>query len=224
MILARATCRARPALRLLKRLHEDQSALALIEFALVAPFFMAIGLLGADTANYALVHMKVSQMAMHVADNASRVGEQNVIVSRRVYEDDINDLFIGVQRFSGKLNIAAKGRIILSSLERNAEGGQWIHWQRCYGAKNHASSYGVAGNGATGTSFQGMGPAGKKITASANEAVMFAEIAYDYTSISPYSPLNGEELVYTAAFNVRDARDLSGIYQTNPAAPVATCQ
>src|SRR3546814_13154337 len=43
------------------------------------------------------------------------------------------------------------GRIILSSLERNDDGGQWIHWQRCYGDLDVESSYGEAGDGEEGT-------------------------------------------------------------------------
>ena len=35
--------------------------------------------------------------------------------------------------------------------------------------------------------------------------------------------LDGEEISYTAAFNVRDNRDLTRLYQTNPPTPVARC-
>jgi len=204
-------------------LASDESGLAMTEFAFTAPFFMAIGLLGTDTAAYVIAHMRVSQIAMHVADNASRVGEQNVLVSRKVYEDDINDLFIGAQRYSSGLDIATNGRIILSSLEMNDDDGQWIHWQRCYGAKNYTSTYGNAGDGETGTDFPGMGDSTAMITATQGNAVMFVEVAMDYQSISPFSVLDGEEIVYTGSYNVRDTRDLSGIYQTTPASPVAAC-
>lgn len=206
----------------MRLIANDQSGVALTEFAFVAPFFLSAGLLGTDTANYVITHMRVSQIAMHVADNASRVGEQDVLVERKVYEDDINDVFIGADRYSGGLDLLANGRVILSSLETNSDGGQWIRWQRCYGDKTYASTHGTAGDGATGTNFAGMGSAGARITATPGDAVMFVEIAYDYQSFSPISVIDGETIIYTGSFNVRDSR-APGLYQTNPVSPVANC-
>jgi hypothetical protein len=140
-----------------------------------------------------------------------------------VHERDINDVMTGAAHYAGGLDIATHGRIILSSLERNAQGGQWIHWQRCFGHKVHPSSYGRAGDGLSGTALHGMGAAGDLITASAGDAVMFVEVAYDYQSISPFSVLDGREIVYTGSYVVRDPRDLSGIYQNSPAVAVASC-
>ncbi len=223
------TCNPLPSLKRrlktfsLARLACDDSGLALTEFAFVAPFFLTIGLAGTDTANYAITHMRVSQIAMHVADNASRVGEHDVLVARRINEANINDLFIGAERFAGGLDLAANGRVILSSLEINADGGQWIHWQRCFGTKVFASTYGDAGDGLTGTDFPGMGEAGSEITATPGNAVMFVEVALDYSGLGPVSLADGDVITYTAAFNVRDSRDLTQIYQTNPVSPVASC-
>ncbi len=208
---------------LLPAVLRDRTALAMTEFALVAPIFLGVGVLGLDTANYVVTHMRVSQIALQVADNASRVGELDVLVSRRIFESDINDVFIGAQHYSSSLDIEQNGRIILSSLEQNDDDGQWVHWQRCFGDKEHDSSFGTAGDGATGTDFAGMGNAGSMITASPGDAVMFVEIAYDYNALSPFSLFDGEEMVYTGAFNVRDSRDLSQVHQTNPASPVASC-
>lgn len=206
-----------------KALVRADRAVAATEFALLLPVFLVLGVGGVDTASYILAHMRVSQLALHVADNASRMGERGVLVSRKVYESDINDVFIGARQEAGGLDIAGRGRIILSSLERNAEGGQWIHWQRCTGALARASSYGTQGSGATGTAFPGMGKAGQRITAGAGDAVMFVEVAYRYHAVSGLSPFDGKLIVYTGSYNVRDARDLTQVYQTTPAATVATC-
>lgn len=209
--------------RLLNALLSDSRAVAVTEFALSLPVLLTLGLVGLDTANYVITHMRISQVALHVADNASRVGELDVLVARTVREADINDVMTGAVQAAGGLDIASHGRIILSSLERNAAGGQWIHWQRCFGAKVHPSSYGKAGTGATGTAFTGMGEPGDLITAPSGDAVMFVEVAYDYQSISPFSVLDGREIVYTGAYVVRDPRDLTGIQQNNPAVTVASC-
>lgn len=210
-------------IRYLRTVLADNRALAAVEFALALPVLLTLGLLGLDTANFVITHMRISQVALHVADNASRVGELNVLVARKVHEQDINDVMIGAAHYAGGLDIATNGRIILSSLERNAQGGQWIHWQRCFGAKVHPSSFGNAGDGASGTALAGMGLPGNLITASSGDAVMFVEVAYDYQSISPFSVLDGREISYTGSYLVRDPRDLTRIYQNSPAVAVASC-
>ena len=91
-------------------------------------------------------------------------------------------------------------------------------WQRCRGAVVHNSSYGVEGNGATGTSFPGMGVPGRYITASQGTAVMFVEVAFDYEPITPITVFENRRIVYTAAFNVRDNRDLTRLYAGGPVA------
>lgn len=209
--------------RFARALAKGQSGVALTEFAFVAPIFLSMGLMGSETAYYTITHMQVSQIAMQVADNASRVGETDVLTARKVYEDDINGSLVGAEKAGNTINLFEQGRVIISSLQQNADGGQWIAWQRCRGVKNYQSAYGTEGTGASGTSFPGMGEAGSEITASPGTAVMFVEVAYDYQSLTPFDWLDNEQIVYTAAFNVRDQRDLTQLYQTNPPTGVANC-
>lgn len=204
-------------------LRKDRSGIALTEFAFTAPIVLGLGMLGTETAYYVITHMKISQVAMQVADNASRVGDTDVLVSRKVYEDDVNQTFVGAEKLGDNFDIYEKGRIILSSLEQNEDGGQWIHWQRCRGAKNFTSSYGTQGTGSSGTSFDGMGETGNKITASNGTAVMFVEVSYTYEALTPFDFLDGEEIRYTAAFNIRDARDLSQLYPSQSGQGTASC-
>ncbi len=207
----------------LKLLRDESSGIAMTEFAFTAPIILSLGMLGVETANYSITHMRVSQIAMQVADTASRVGEQTTLVERKLYEEDLNDVFIGAEKLGSGINMLGNGRIILSSLEQNADGGQWIHWQRCVGAKNHTSSYGEAGDGSSGTSFPGMGDSGSEITASSGTAVMFVEVAYDYQGLTPLNFLTSETINYTAAFNIRDTRDLTQLYNTSTPAGVNAC-
>lgn len=206
-----------------RRLADCTSGVALVEFALTAPIVLTLGLLGAETAYFTVTHLRISQVAMQVADNASRIGETDMLVARRVFERDINDVFLGGEKYGEPFRLYQRGRVILSSLQRNAEGGQTIRWQRCRGAKNFNSSYGVEGAGATGTAFPGMGEANNRIQASQGTAVMFVEIAYDYDPLTPFSGFGSRQIRYTAAFNIRDERDLTQLYNTNPAGPVARC-
>jgi hypothetical protein len=210
------------ARRLARRLRRNTSGLALVEFAFAAPLVLGMGMLGTETAFLVITHMQVSQIAMQVADNASRVGEQDVLTARKVYERDVAETLIGAEKLGNTIRIFEQGRVIISSLQRNAQGGQWIAWQRCRGAKNHVSSYGLQGAGATGTTFPGMGVAGRRITAAQGTAVMFVEVSYDFRSPTPLNMFDDNVISYTAAFNVRDNRDLTRLYTGGPVASCTT--
>jgi hypothetical protein len=208
---------------LLFRLCHDVSGLALIEFAYVIPVLTAVGISGVEMTNYANTNMKISQAAMALADNMSRVGLESSLTSVQIREADVNDGLIGFQRQTEGLNFAANGRVVLSSLERNAQGGQWIHWQRCFGSLAIAPSYGREGTGVTGTAFLGMGPATGRVTAPADTAVMFVEVTYTYQPLFTGFFLRNRTIRHEASFINRDPRDLAQIYNPNPAAPVANC-
>lgn len=222
MIKAPKFARIRKAVQKLRSLARDNSAVALTEFAFAAPLTLSMGMMGTETAYFAVAHMQMSQIAMQVADNASRVGD-SALAAQVVTEKDINGTFVGAERLGEKYDIFENGRIIISSLQVNADGGQWIAWQRCRGAKVKNSKYGVEGTGASGTSFVGMGDPSKPITASSGTAVIFVELYYTYEHITPFKLFGEKEFQYEAAFNIRDVRDLSGLKQTNPVSPVASC-
>lgn len=200
---------------MLRRLLRNRSGVAMTEFALAAPFVLTFGLWGIEISNLALTNMKVSQVAMHLADNASRIGDTSVLADRKIYESDINDVLYGANLQGGEsLDLDEHGRVIVSSLEVNASGQQYIHWQRCMGKKNHVSSYGVQGAN-LGTA--GMGPTGYKVLAQPDDAVIFVEVVYDYQPLVSARFVSNTTITATAAFTVRDDRDLAQIYTHNPA-------
>ena len=207
----------------LRALLRNCSGVAMVEFALGAPFLLTTGLWGAEEANYALVNIKISQMAEHIADNASRIGDTSTLQNRRIYESDINDLIYGAQLQSGtKVNLYNNGRVIISSLEVNASKNQYIHWQRCRGAKAYKSAYGDEGK-VLGTT--GMGPINEEVSAEPGDAVIFVEINYTYQPLISKQFLGSLDIYAIASFTVRDSRDLTQIYQRSPASPdpVQTC-
>jgi len=132
-----------------------------------------------------------------VTDNASRLGDQDVLTARKVFERDIAETLIGAEKLGQNLDFYDNAQVIISSLQRNVQGGQWLAWQRCRGSVQHTSSYGVEGNAATGTSFPGIGVPGRYITASQGTAVMFVEVAFDYGPITPITVMR------TAALSTR---------------------
>jgi Flp pilus assembly protein TadG len=218
--------------RFARLLRADRSGLALLEFALAFPVLLSSGLLAIDVTQLALVHMKVSQVALNLADNMSRMGLNNSLSTQQVREIDVNDAFEAVRDQGAQIGLVQNGRVILSSLE-NATGTQAIHWQRCIGLKsgtNYDSSYGTTAitdgttqTGNAGTAApSGMGDAGSMVNAPVGSGVMFVEINYLYR---PYFPwlTNQSRIHYAASFIIRDLRDFRQIYNPNPAATKMTC-
>jgi TadE-like protein len=78
-----------------RQLRDDNSGLALVEFAISLPFFMGLTVGGIEVANYASVVMQLNQIAIHTADNAARIGVQSALPEKRINELQINDLFEG---------------------------------------------------------------------------------------------------------------------------------
>ncbi len=213
-------------LRKLRRLLRNTSGVSAVEFALGAPFLLTAGLWGSETANYALVNMKVGQLAVHIADNASRIGDTSSLQNRKIYESDINDVIYGAQIQGGpQIGLYDNGRVIISSLQvREVTAGgdeeQYIHWQRCRGAKNVASSFGDEGD----VMPDGMGRQGNEVIAQSGDAVIFVEVNYTYQPLISANFMGSLDIISTASFTVRDDRDLSQIYQRNPTNPDAEQQ
>ena len=211
----------------LRTLGRDRSGVALTEFALSLPLLLVAGLGGIETANLAVTTLRVNQVAIQIADNASRIGDTSSLEDRRIYESDINDLLLGSNIQAGQsIDLYDHGRVIVSSLEvvPGTDDRQYIHWQRCKGTKAHPSSYGVEGDG-IGTTLAGMGPADEEVTAQRGEAVIFVEVSYDYQPLVPGFFNSNRVISSTSAYTVRDSRDLTQIYQRDASSPdkAASC-
>jgi Flp pilus assembly protein TadG len=203
---------------LLRALRRDAAGMALIEFAYGLPVLLALGLGGMEIANLAVIRMRLSQIGMMVADNMARVGEDDGTSEKRLFESNVNDVFEAARIQGTPVDLVNRGRIIVSSLQQNASGGQWITWQRCYGAKtSFTSSFGTAGAGRTVTTFAGMGPAGAEIKAPPSSIIMFVEVAYQYKAIvEPFAQglqyfglrVDNQVIRYKSAFIVRNPRTM----------------
>lgn len=225
---------------LLPQLRRDRRGVALTEFALSAPLVLALGLYGVEIGNQALVHMRLSQIALNLADNASRmglVGTNNVETMR---EGDMNDMLQAARLQGESFNLTRNGRIIVSSLENvqqsyDSAPVQRIHWQRCIGLKSgtgYDSSYGTttvaAGTTSTaanaGTAMTGgMGPAGEKVNAPPGSAVMYVEINYLYEPLVSTWLASPFRMQYRASMIVRNNRDFRQIYNPVSYAQRSTC-
>jgi hypothetical protein len=187
------------------------------------PFVMALALTGGEVINLSVTHMRLNQLAITVADNASRAKLNQVNSAPQFREFDVNQVFIGGRFPVEDLSFTTRGRIILSSLQTNASGGQWIQWQRCSGSNTYASRYGPQGTGATGTAFKGMGQGTSPMTADVGTAIMFVEVAYNYQPLFFQGVVKSTVIRKEAALFVRDDRDLTQIYNPSPAVTVSSC-
>jgi len=219
--------------RLLARLLRDRRAVSAVEFALISPVMITMGLGGVELANMAIAYMRISQVAITIADNASRAKQASSSSGAVMREFDVGEAFNQVSLQYPGLDLFGRGRVVLSSLEYNAATtGQYIHWQRCRGSYTAGiSKYGVQGTGAS-ASFAGMGPTGNVLAADSGSAIMFVEVYYQYRPIFFTIGSGGAPTIYRqAAMYVRDDRDLTGgpgtsnagIANPSPAATVYTC-
>ena len=191
-----------------RRLHIDASGMAMVEFALCLPFVVGVAMTAAELTNFTTVKMRMSQLALQVADNASRIGTGTVTSTTTISEAQINDMLTGAGYQGGKLNVYPNGRVIVSSLETDpANSGKYrIRWQRCRGSKVATSGYGAQGsNNLTGITMNG-----QLITAPSDTAVMVVEISYNYQPLISSTFAPATTLKETAAMVVRDNRDMTG--------------
>jgi len=213
------------------------------ELAIALPLVLLLGLGGIETARYVQTNLRLSQMAQTVADNAGRVRSA-------LDETNVNEIMIGAKLMGAPIDFTNKGRIILSDLEQRTNttgtGGQgtktasnpngyrqWIRWQRCAGALNRSSGYGVpltssgaavtnlsdatnSDHGAVQTAsvIDGMGPAGAQISASGGTSVMVVELFYSYRSLLPIYSWGSGTIHVVQAFNIRQRTDFS-VYNAN---------
>jgi len=188
-------------------LRADERGAALIEFSYTLPVFIFLMLGGLELVSLSLAHMKVSSAAETLADNASRVRVQ-------MDENDVEQIFLGVEQQGKSIGLKEKGRAILSSVQDNGKpgngNGQMIRWQRCVGSKTgKAPKYGKEGKGQSDAALKkGIGPPGHEIKAQLGTAIMFAEVAYDYDPVIFKGFMSPREIRYEAAFNVRERTEL----------------
>ena len=221
-------------------LRRDTGAVALLEFAFSLPIVLGIGAYGVEVSNMALINLRISQIALNLADNSSRVGTTSGLSTQQLREVDVNDVLQAARYQGSGINLTTYGRITLSSLENvqqsyDSAPVQRIHWQRCIGLKsgtNYDSTYGTtstsAGTTATSanagtTASTGMGDTGSKVTAPSGSGLMFVEINYLYQPLFSSWLISNARIHYIASFIVRDQRDFSMIYNPSPTATRSTC-
>lgn len=209
--------------RPLSRLFANRSGVAFLEFAYALPAFLLVFMGGAELANFVTTKMRVSQIALHLADHASRMGTGSLLSAKSVSETNINDVLTGAGLQAGELDLYANGRVVLTNLEPVANPNETdrykVTWQRCRGSATYPSNtYGWPGR----TDMAGIGPTNRQVKSPDNNATMFVEVHYKYKPLiaGQYAPWN--EITEFASMTVRERRDLSKIYNSENATK-STC-
>lgn len=215
--------------RTCRTLLRCESGSSAVEFAILAPVFIGMGLTGTEVAYLASTQLQVSQIAVSVADNASRLGQtDNSSVTPVVTEADVNSVLFGALKQGGSLDLQHKGRVILSSLEYDDYSKkQFIHWQRCTGNLTNASRYGPQGTGLNGVTLTGVGTGTSIVKAPSGSAVMVAEVYYQVTGLFGSYFITQSLLHQEAEFLNRDNRNIGTSASANnglsPNATSSTC-
>ena len=161
------------------RLARDRRGVALLEFGFAMPIVIGIGCYGVELCNLALLNHKVSQIALNLADNASRVSTYSSLSTQQLREEH-------------------SGRV-----RRRARAGQGDDGT----ATSIAGSTSDASN--AGTAADGLGDAGAKVIAPASSGVMCVEINFESEPLFGGWLIAPTKLHYIASFIVRDRRDLA---------------
>ena len=164
--------------RFARRLRACEGGLAFIEFAMALPVLVTLGLVGLETANLAMAHLRVSNIAMLAADNAARVRDS-------IDEANVIELLTGAKMTGDSIRFRQNGRIILSSVKPNAAG------------LNGAST------GQNNANLQAVGPPGNRIAATTGTAIMLVEVVYNYQPLVSDTIFGTRIIRYESAFNVR---------------------
>lgn len=209
-------------------LIQNCSGMAVVEFALCLPVVVSIAMAGGELTNYTITKMRMSQIALQVADNASRIGSGSLLSAKQISEAQINDLLTGAGLQSRALDLYGNGRVIIYSLEPvanpNTTNKFKIRWKRCQGTKTtYTGSYNQGD-----TNLAGFVSGAQTITAPVGGAVMVVQLSYNYRPLISQSFAPSTEVIEFGAMTVRDNRDMTGpsggvgIYNTEGAA-VSSC-
>lgn len=196
--------------KILRPVWRDNRGVAIIEAAFALPLLLLLGLGGMELAHLVITHSRINQVGFSVADNASRIGGS----TGDVREYDLEELATSITLMTQGMAFEDKGRVVLSSVERKADGTHWIRWQRCIGGLTDQSSYVREGSDLEQNS---VGTGNGEISVSdSSQAIMLVEIFYHYEPFLVRDLFGSSTIRNEFAFTVREARNLTkGVVPTD---------
>jgi Flp pilus assembly protein TadG len=198
--------------KLINKFVKNESGAVLFEVAITFPLFMGLCFTGIEFVSFMNAHMKISQLNHMVADNTARVRD-------RITEASFEEILKQIEYNDVGKQLLEKGRVKISIVTTNTNTtanltDNIILDQRCFGNKNFQATRGYGAKNAV--LLNGIGPEGRRILATDNNAVIFVETYFDYDPVffseqlfaDKFEFLNKQFLIhYTTAASVRDRRD-----------------
>ena len=178
--------------RVLGRLKRDRRGTLAVEMAIVMPVVIGLLLSGVEVTRYVLLNQKIERASATMADLVSQ--------SETLTEGGLANLFSATAYVMDPFDLAADGRLVVSSISATNGNPARINWQRVFGAG------GGSGPGKGGSAFGKEGspaslPAGFVVRD--NETVVVTEVFYDYVPAFMGTQLVSRSLYNYAVFRPR---------------------
>ncbi|MFM2371920.1 MAG: hypothetical protein RIS85_1642, partial [Pseudomonadota bacterium] len=96
--------------RLWRQLHCNIAGISTTEFAVVVPVFMTLGMYGTEISWMTIAEMQASQVAISLADNASRLGQtDNSGVTPTISDESVQNVLTGALLEGQTMNMEQDG-------------------------------------------------------------------------------------------------------------------
>ncbi len=166
----------------LRRLLKDLRGITAVEFALVFPILLGIGLGVIEIGRFTLLNMKLEQAANTIADLGTR--DQNLSAAT------LNDLFAAVEHILDPFEMGSAGLVIVSGVVATNGGAPEVAWQgEGAGSLPGSSTVGEIGETAT---------IPESIVMVEGETLVIAEVFFQYNSW--LLGMIGNQTMHRAAF------------------------
>lgn len=100
----------------------DDRGMPLIEFVLVLPILILLGVGAIEVGTYALLNSKVQSAVANVANLATRGPELS--------QADVDDIFEAVHSSLAPFDVGISSAFVVTSVESDGNGGAFVAWQR----------------------------------------------------------------------------------------------
>lgn len=172
------------AIRLIRRLRRDTRAVAMLEFALITPFFIAMALTTLEIGYYTLANNRMQRLASMTADLVAQSGTADVGAS----EGQIYDLFSAIDLTAKPFDVRNYGRVVITgikgeSTDKGKTVDRIIKWQRFDGAYVAAAPV----VGCNQTTNKATLPAGQRLPL--DEMLFHVQVSFKYQPLFTSLPM-----------------------------------
>ncbi len=170
----------------IRRLLRQRRGTLAVEIAMATPILAGLVLSGVEVTRFVVLNQKIERATVTMADLVSQ--------AESLAEGDLANLFAATAFVMTPYDVAAEGRVVVTSIGASGGNPAQVNWQRAFGAGAGASAFGAEGGAASL-------PAGFVVRDS--ESVIAAEIYYDYQPMFFDSLVDPANLYSYAIFRPR---------------------